>query len=267
MTDRWRGVSRAAWLVLLLLLAGAARAAAQPDPAGRIIAVQGRVDVERAGAVQLATLRLELFTGDLVRTGPASRAAILLADDSRVKLNANSTLRLKAVAPRPATGVIPVALRAGKTLLELVLGELWLQTWVPAGALDIDTPAVTASIRGTELNLSVAPDGESRLALLEGLVDFRNPLGAVLLQGGELGIARVGQPPQKQVLLNPDDAVQWSLYYPGIYSFRDYPLVTGDPARLGPLLDQARRDAGAAPADLARQARVGELLHDRLGRA
>lgn len=253
-------------LALLILLSLAAPARAQaPARAGRVISVQGRVEVERAGAVRPVAVKQDLYPGDLVRTGADSRAAVLLADESQVKLNANSTLRIKAVAPRPARGIIPAALRAGRTLLELIVGEGWFQSPAPPGGLEIETPVVTATIRGTEFDLAVAADGESRLAVLDGRVEYANQLGSLSLGRGELGLARRGQPPQRQVLVDPDDAVQWTLYYPGIVSVRDHPLVSADRAQIESLLARARAEVAAAPADPDRQARLGELLHD-LGR-
>ena len=38
-------------------------------------------------------------------------------------------------------------------------------------------------------------------------------------------MARPGQAPTKRVIVQPADAVQWSLYYPGIFSYRDLPLT------------------------------------------
>ena len=255
----------AVWVGLFLGWTEIAQAATQPQVVGRVIHVQGQAELLRAGITQPLVSRQELFEGDLVRTGPGSRVAILLADESRVKLNAKSTLRLKAVGARPPRGIIPATVRVVKTLLELIVGEIWLQTSDPPPTLEIETPTVTASIRGTELDLAVGPDGESRLALLGGTVEYRNPFGSVVLKSGELGIARMGQPPQRQILVNPEDAVQWSFYYPGIISFRDYPLVSADRTRLERLLASAKAEVAARPGDLERQARLGEILHD-LGR-
>ena len=252
-------------VALLLHLMGSTVAAQPASPAARVVSIQGRVEVERSGRVQPATARQELMVGDIVRTGPDGRAAILLADESQVKVNTNSTLRIRAVAARPARGVIPAAARAARTLLDLVVGEAWFASPGRPDSLEIDTPVATATIRGTEFDLSVAADGESRVAVVEGQVDYRTPHGGVLVLRGELGIARRGEAPLKQTLLTPEDAVQWMLYYPGILSVRDHPLVSGDASRLPSLLARAQAEAESAPADLDRQAHVAELLHD-LGR-
>jgi tetratricopeptide (TPR) repeat protein len=251
-------------LILSVIVFGLADAQAQPKVTGRLISTQGQVEIARAGVTRAAVAQQELFEGDLIITGVGSRAAIQLADETHVKLNARSTLRIKAVTARPARGFIPASLRATRSLLELLAGEGWFKTSDPPQTIEIETPVATAAIRGTEFDLTANPD-ESRLALLQGQVEFRNSLGAIVLQSGELGIARQGEPPRRQVLINPEDAVQWSLYYPAITSFRDYPLVTSDRAVLQSRLAEAQANLAAAPTGADRQAQLGELLHD-LGR-
>jgi tetratricopeptide (TPR) repeat protein len=252
----------AAVVAATLLLAVEAAAQAPAPTAGRIISIQGRVEVERAGASRVAIVTEPLQVGDRVKTGPDSRAAILLADETQVKLNANSTLVIKAVAPRPARGIVPAALRAGKTVLQLIGGESWVQSPGQPEGLEVETPVATATIRGTEFNLRVGPGGESRLTLIEGRVSYRNEFGEVILSAGEVGIARQGQPPIKQVLVRARDAAQWTLYYPGIVSPRDYPLAVADRTRLDAALGEARAAAAAAPSDPDAQTRLAEIQYD-----
>ncbi|MFQ5804375.1 MAG: FecR domain-containing protein, partial [Candidatus Methylomirabilales bacterium] len=205
-------------LPLILLLLNASPAAAQE--AGRIVSIVGKAEVYRAGQWQPARLHQGLLPGDMVRPARGSRVAILLADESQIKVNANSTLELKEIPPPRGK---PVSVAAGllKTILNLFSGEIWVRS--PGEPLEIRTPAATATIRGTELNLSIGPAVESRLAVLEGTVEFHNPKGSLLVKAGEQATARIGDAPRKTVLVNPIDAIQWSLYYPGIVSFRDYP--------------------------------------------
>ena len=51
-----------------------------------------------------------------------------------------------------------------------------------------------------------------------------NPHGELDLRPGEEGITYPGKAPVKRLLVQPTDAVQWVLYYPGIISYRDLPL-------------------------------------------
>jgi tetratricopeptide (TPR) repeat protein len=205
-------------VLVALLLWPSASTAQTAVAAGRIVSVQGRAEVERGGATHLAIPREPLHIGDVVRTGPTTRVAILLVNETRVKLNENSTLRIKAVAPRPVGGFLPATRRAAQTVLELLGGEGWVGSPGQPEGLTIETPVATATIRGTEFNLAVTAH-EARLTLIEGQVDYRTAQGGVVLSRGEVGIARAGQSPHKQLLLRPEDAVHWTLYYPPVLYF------------------------------------------------
>lgn len=246
------------FLSIALLLSGIR--AAMAEEAGRIVSVVGSVEVFRAQQWQPVGLRHILIPGDVVRTGPRSRAAVLLSDESQIKVNANSTLEITAVMPPPGK---PVRAAAGpvQTILNLLKGEVWSSSH--GRPFQIRTPAATATIRGTEFDLSVGLANESRLAVLEGAVEFRNPQGGVVVRAGEEATARVGEAPSKTILLKPLDAVQWSLYYPGIVSVRDYPLTGIAPTLLPKKLADAEQRV--ASADPGARLTLGEILFD-LGR-
>ncbi len=245
-------------IVLLLLSISVAMA----QEAGRIVSAVGTVEVFRVQQWQLVGLRHVLVPGDVVRTGPGSRAAILLSDEVQIKVNANSTLEIAEVMPPPGKATRAAA-GPLQTILNLLKGEVWSRS--RGRPLQIRTPAATATIRGTEFDLSVGPSEESRLAVLEGAVEFRNPQGGVVVRAGEEATARVGEPPTKTVLLKPLDAVQWSLYYPGIVSVRDYPLTGITPNLLPARLADTEQRVASAPADPKARLTLGEVLFD-LGR-
>ncbi|PWB48987.1 MAG: hypothetical protein C3F12_00365 [Candidatus Methylomirabilota bacterium] len=244
--------------VLLLLSICSAMA----EEAGRIVSVGGSVEVFRAQHWQPIGLRHILVPGDVVRTGPKSRAAILLSDESLIKVNANSTLEITAVMPPPGK---PARAAVGpvQTILNLLKGEVWSSSH--GRPFQIRTPAATATIRGTEFDLAIGLANESHLAVLDGAVEFRNPQGAVVVRAGEEATARVGERPSKTLLLKPIDAVQWSLYYPGIVSVRDYPLTGVAPHRLPERLADAEQRVASGPADPGARLTLAEILFD-LGR-
>ena len=111
-----------------------------------------------------------------------------------------------------------------RSLYKLLKGELWLRNNKEEFRFEMETPAVTATIRGTEFNLRVLPDGANFFALLEGRLVFFNSYGEVDLRSGEEGVAYPGKAPFKRVFVQPTDAIQWVLYYPGFISYRDLPL-------------------------------------------
>ncbi len=235
--------------------------------AGKIISIQGRAEVQKGAAAPWlpAVNQQPLNDGDIIRTLAQSRAVVLLSDETQMKLNANTTLELRSI--RQSSSLITriaqrSAAQGDQSILNLNSGEVWLRSRLKPANVRVNTPAVTAAIRGTEFDLKVADDGESVLTMLEGTVDFRNDQGALLVAAGEQARARIGQAPTKSVLLRPRDAVQWVLYYPGAVSPADYPLLNQTPDQLQATLaaSLARRDA--APGDLDNLVTLGRALHD-----
>ena len=197
-------------------------------PAGRLINPQGSVAVLSSGNVSWEEARngRDLFAGDSVRTGQDSRVSILCVDETQLKLNENTVVVLKSATPSARIGIaFPATQReAGAGLYEVPAGEIWLRNKNEKARFEVQTPAVTAAIRGTEFNLKVDRSGATALVLLEGKLTFANSQGQIDLDPGEEGFAEVGKAPVKRVILQPRDAVQWSLYYPGTFSCRDIPL-------------------------------------------
>jgi tetratricopeptide (TPR) repeat protein len=209
------------WVMCCLLVAAGPSQAAS-DPVGRLLFVQGSVTVRPADAADWRTAEAgrTLYPGDALSTGPASKAAVLCADESQIKLNENTMLVIKAAAPSGRLvggGLVPAATAGGGgSFYDVPKGEVWLKNEAERFRFELSTPALTAAIRGTEFVVRVAPDGLSSVALLRGGLTLFNAKGELRLDGGEIGSARPGQAPTKQVLVNPGDAVQWTLYYPAV---------------------------------------------------
>jgi Tfp pilus assembly protein PilF len=209
-------------LAIAIAAAFVAPAAAQPSTPqsqGRIVALNGRVEHTPAQQEQWSTARLAqpLFVAERVRTLEASRASILFVDETQVKLNAGAVLAIRDV--RSGTGA--------PTTMELSRGEAWFRTKNPRSGVTVRTPAAAAAIRGTEINVRIGPAGETVLTVVEGSVEFSNALGSIAVNAGEEGTALPGQAPTKRVVLTPEDAVQWALYYPANVAWRDLPAATG----------------------------------------
>jgi tetratricopeptide (TPR) repeat protein len=211
-----RGLPAAALaMVAAAALAAAPAAAAVPQPAeGRVLTVEGSVDLssDRGTSWQGAAPAAAVYAGNLLRTGRASRAAVLLRDETQLRVNAHSVLEIKQVAAGGAvrTAADPAAASTG---IALASGEAWLRSKNRGRGLQVTTPAATAAIRGTEVNLRV--EGErAEVIVVDGLVEFFNEQGSVSLGPGEGGRAEVGKAPVKFAVVNPEDAVQWVLFYP-----------------------------------------------------
>jgi len=191
------------------LLALAALCAPVPGPcalpagaAAQIIDLQGQGDHRPPADVdwQPARVAQTLAAGDFVRTRTAARMALVLADETQVRLNQGSVLQVRALA---AGG-------QGATELQLNLGRAWTQTRRPGSStLLMHTPAATAAIRGTDWDISVAPDGRTLLTVLSGRVLLHNAQGEVAVAANEAAVAEVGKAPVKLLLTQPRERVQW----------------------------------------------------------
>ncbi|OJX36424.1 MAG: TonB-dependent receptor [Burkholderiales bacterium 68-12] len=220
-----------------------AAAALAPGAAAEIVSLQG-VGEQRAAtasAWQPARVAQALAAGDFVRTGEAARMALVFADETQLRLHQNTVLQVKALAaPGQST-----------TTLRLEAGRAWTQTRRPPGSpLQIETPAATAAIRGTDWDLRVEPDGRTLLTVLSGTVEFGNAQGQVRVGPNEAALAAVGQAPVKLLLAQPRDRVQWvnALQADPLPHLRADPA----PAALEPVVQAlAARRPGAARSALA----------------
>jgi tetratricopeptide (TPR) repeat protein len=209
-------VSAIVLIYLALLESAVAQEACEPA-VGRIISVQGTVEVRREGTAAWRRAGLEqlLCRGDSIRVGSLSRAAVALANQSVLRIDQNTTLNLISVLPEEE-----------QSLLRLVVGAAQFFSRKPR-ALTVDTPYVNAAVEGTEFFIRVGPDG-TLVAVFEGIVAASNARGSLDLTAGQSAMARPGEAPEPFVMVRPRDAVQWALYYPPILAIQADP---SDPAR------------------------------------
>ena len=220
-----------------------AQAVVPPGAAAEIVSLQGTGDQRAAAAADWGPARLAqpLATGDFVRTRQAARMALLFADDTQLRLHQNTVLQVKGVAT-PAQPVTTLLLNAGRA---------WTQTKRADGSrLNLETPAATAAIRGTDWDISVEDDGRTLITVLSGQVEFSNAQGAVSVGANEAAVAEVGKAPVKLVLSQPRDRIQW------VNALRADPLphLAAEPVpdTLAPVRAAlAARDLAAARAALA----------------
>src|SRR5262245_58609969 len=138
------GQARVAALVVLLgyaLLASAAFGAAEPQSSvAKITSVQNQVDTrsEAKGAWAPSTVNQLLQGHDRVRTGAGSRASILYSDQTLQRLNEKSEIEILP----PSAG--------SPGLLKVISGEHYFSSRTPKDYGRIETPTVTAAIKGTE---------------------------------------------------------------------------------------------------------------------
>ena len=227
------GARRSIWIASAGCLVAIAlpAIAATADECGKLASVQNRVETKSfaGGDWGPSALHQPLYAQDRVRTGEGSRAAILYADQTLHRINERSEVE-----------VLPP--QAGDPgVLRVISGQHYFSSRAPKDYGRVETPTVTAAIRGTEFAVDVAGDGTTTITMIEGVVDASNRFGSVQIGAGEIAFVEPGRAPVKRIAVRPRDAVTWSLYYPRV-------LGGADTARLSAM--------GAAGQDLSRAAEM-----------
>ncbi len=193
----------------MTLFAHVSAQAAECEPwAAKMVSVQGSVEARSTTTASWrpASLNDTYCVGDSVRTGARSRAAIVLSNNTVIRLDQSTTVILGTVAEDEPSW------------LEMLEGIVHFFSRVPR-SLDVRTPYVNAGIEGTEFLVQVAPN-HALITVFEGTVAASNRQGSVLVQSGQAVVATTGQAPVLRTVVTPRDAVRWALYYPPIIDYR-----------------------------------------------
>jgi len=216
--------------IILLVLAEPALPQSAPTSQGVILSVQGEVaEVLRAGAAVWARADTNapyssLYAGDQVRTGARTRLLVRWTDLTITPIAENSHLQISA-RPRKRSG------------FNLLRGIIYFFHRDKPGEFDLQTPTVSAVVRGTEFNLQVDDDGTTTLSLFDGEVEMTNQFGQLFLKSGEGGVAEPGKPPQRTAMLEMVNVIQWALYYPGILDLAELNLADEEKQTLSQSLE------------------------------
>ncbi len=222
--------------IAFLILGPASQSLAQSceKVAGQITSLQGRISVQRSNSNDWrgAALNEQVCEGDTVRAGVRSRAAVNLVNQSVLRLDQGSAIRLDDVSPKEEVS----------SLLRLFSGIVQFFSRKPR-TYKVATTTSTIGIRGTEFVLS-ARDGETpEVTVFEGELSAANSFGETTVGSGQTALLADGRAPQVRTAVRPRDKVQWSLFYPPVIALRDAASVTADAdATVSAALDCARRN-------------------------
>ncbi len=171
-------------------------------PVGTLVSVQGEVQVQRAGqsAWQNVAGNAEFCPGDMLTIPGKGRAAVVLANETILRLDQKSTITFT----KPSSEKFSV--------IELLRGVLHLFSHRPR-SLKVITPYVNGVVEGTEFLVQVDSD-TSIITVFQGRVEAVNAQGRLVLEDGQSALARRGVAPVYRALVRPRDAVAWTLYYP-----------------------------------------------------
>ena len=175
----------------------------------KISSVQNVVEAHHSSEWSKAVVDEALEATDRVRTGAASRAAILYSDLTLHRLDEKSEVEVVA----PSTG--------NSGILKVLTGRHYFTSRKPKDFGRVETPTVTAAIKGTEFSVDVAEGGTTTITMMEGVVLASNEHGSVEVGAGEKAVVEPGKAPVRSVVVKPRDAVTWALYYPPVLGGSD----------------------------------------------
>ena len=184
----------------------------------KAVSVQGIVEVRRAQAASWkpVVLDTQLCAGDSLRVRKHSRAALRLMNDSLLRLDQRTAITFPETEESKTT-----------PFMDLIEGAIHIITRTPR-PFKINTPFLNAAVEGTEFFVGVYSN-YTQIVMYEGRVSANNKQGSLILTGHEAGTAYKNQPPQKETLVQPLDAVQWALYYPAIIGYHPPPPSDNTP--------------------------------------
>ena len=178
--------------------------------AAEIVLLIGKGDTRESSATDWipAVVKQQIQGGSLVRTQANSQMALLMADRTQIRLNQNSQLQIKSVVESSQWVGNAVRLNSGRAWSQ-ARPQTAQKDSARLSKLTMETPSATMSIRGTDWEVEVDPDGRTQLVVLSGAVTMGNELGSIEVGHGEAAVAEKGKAPVKLILLNPASRVQW----------------------------------------------------------
>lgn len=157
-----------------------------------ITIISGGVSVRHGTGGSFATLEdgAVLGPGDTIKTASDARAVLTFFEGSTVEVEPDSELIIDEAAASPD----------GSTQLSMtqVLGQTWhvVTHLVTSGSkYEVKTTTSTASVRGTQFGVQVAPDQTTTVATSEGLVVTTGSGTTVEVAPGTQTTTRVGEAP------------------------------------------------------------------------
>jgi len=200
------GFCRVGWtrgLLALAVMVGLGSPAAAQEFA-TLEVTGGQVTVVRLGQPQAASPSMALQLNDILVTRQGRASVRFLSDGTVLRVGPESRVQINESAKERD--------------ITLFFGRLWAHVirWKERPTR-FTSGSTIAAIRGTELSLAVASDGnETQLSVIEGHVEASTDAGKLNLEGGQVATGAKGRALVVTLKARPLDAVQWALYYPPV---------------------------------------------------
>ena len=147
--------------------------------------------------------------GGGVRTSADARARVDISDGAILRVAANSEFELKELSGTASDPVTRLTLTAGK-LWTAMVGALG------GGTLEIETPAGTATVRGSFMSVEVTTAAEMVITCLEGQCRLTGASGKAtdLSDGQQAAIPGIGQDPSPAKPMDLEQYEDWAQNFP-----------------------------------------------------
>ena len=214
-------------LALVALVFSLPTQARECEGVALVASLQGDVQyrVNSSADWQKVQVDQALCAGEQVRVAGYSRAALVLNNDTLVRLDQHTTLTLTGLSDNK-----------DKTWIDLLKGIGHFISRVKQ-KFEVSTPFVNAAVEGTEFVVAV-DDSQGAVSVFEGRVRVSNSQGELVLTNGQRAVAAKDQAPELKLLARPRDAVQWALYYPPVVDSAQLTALKKD-STVGQRLEQS----------------------------
>ncbi len=183
----------------LMVLSGPLAAAAAPaDPAGVVIAVEGKVQVTGAGTTRDLRLKDTVSRGECVRTAPGAKVKLFfessevmatIDEDSAVEI---SDYHLKGDGG-PFRAVFSLTRGRVRMDIERIFGK----------SVEVRTPNAIAGAKGTSFSVVFGGEATS-LFVFKGVVSLTSTEGSLLVEGNRWSSVRGASPPAQPQPMTPE---------------------------------------------------------------
>lgn len=194
------------FIFIILLFCSIQAFASCSEWLAKAVSIQGKVDAQLAGSFDWVPINInyQFCSGDKVRTSKHSKATLVFRNGPTITLSHNSTLSFTSKTEKKASWVINI------------IKGLALIRSRETQRLNVQTPFINVVHDGTEFLVKVTKQ-QAEITVLDGLVSATNQRGKIRIKKGFIGIADNNQTPWvRELKIYPEDAIQWSLYYPPI---------------------------------------------------
>lgn len=197
---RWRAL--AGVTAVLMLLGACAAGAADRALVAVATYTKGKVQIQKPESQDWRDLVVGqfIYEGDTLRTGPLSRAGITFAGGIENRINANTTIKIQP---------LDLSRRGDGSSVQIILGKVWSRILRKGAKFRVHTPISVCTVRGTEFETTVMPEGGTWVKVYEGVVEFSNEYGSRMLNKNTKSSCAPGAAPAVPEVMGGDDRDTW----------------------------------------------------------